>query len=63
MEDGSKPLNECILDFAKDLKRLTKDFADSIGDKKHRDLVECALAKALVASCDLAKQYEIQDPL
>jgi hypothetical protein len=67
MGGGSDELNARVLDFAKDLRRIVKEFAASFADSPeesaYRELVECALAKALVEGCELAKRYEIPDPL
>jgi hypothetical protein len=61
--DESDHLKNRVLDFAKDLKRLTKEFASSVTEEKYRELVECALARALQDGHELAVKYGISDPL
>ena len=59
MGGGSDELNSRVLDFARHLKRVTEDFAMELKGNperdRYRELVECALAKALVEACELAK--------
>jgi hypothetical protein len=61
--DESDHLKNRVLGFAQDLKRLTDEFAAACDEKEHRELVECALAKALRDGHELAGQYDIPDPL
>ena len=67
MGDGSEELNSRVLDFAKDLKRITQEFAKRLVGTPELDryceLVECALTKSLDEGCELAKTYGIPDPL
>ena len=63
VEDGSEDLKYRVLDFATDLKRLTKEFAERVEDDKYRELIEGALARALEDGHELAKKYGVPDPL
>jgi hypothetical protein len=61
-EDESDHIKNQVLVFARDIKRLTVEFAASV-KQGERELVECALANALLASRELAESYGICDPL
>ena len=67
MGGGSDELNQQVLEFARDLRRITEEFGQClVGDPqqdRYRELVECALAKALVAGCEHARRCEILNPL
>jgi hypothetical protein len=62
--DESDHLKNRVLDFAKDLKRLTGEFGVACVKSEHREAVESALRKALMDSERLAKEeYKISNPL
>jgi hypothetical protein len=62
--DESDHLKNRVLDFAKDLKRLTSEFGAACVKREHREAVESALRKALMDSERLAKEeYKISNPL
>lgn len=60
--DESEDLKNQVLSFAKDLKRLTEEFASCLAGRD-RQLVEDALQNALQASETLAKRYGKSNPL
>lgn len=64
---GGLELNERVIDFAKDLKRITNEFAASLIGcpemDEYRRLIEDAMATALVESQELAGSYGIPYPL
>jgi hypothetical protein len=60
--DESDHLRNQVLAFAKDLHRLTKEFAQSV-EAEYRALVEGALQKALNDAKTLAEKYGITNPL
>jgi hypothetical protein len=61
-DDESDHLKSQVLNFANDVKRLTREFAAGV-DNNHRELVESALARALHDAHELANEYGVQDPL
>jgi hypothetical protein len=67
MGGGRSELNARVLDFAKDLKRITQTFSTSLTgspeQEKYGELVERALDKALVEGCELAARNHIPMPL
>ena len=63
LEDECVDLKSRVLDFARDVKRLTAQFAESCVDTMHRGPVESALNRARCAADELAKQYNIECPV
>jgi len=60
--EGTDHLNRQVLAFAKDLHRLTRNFATSV-EPKFRGSVEAALKKAFDEADRAAKRYGIVNPL
>ncbi|HKT89489.1 MAG TPA: hypothetical protein VJQ59_13685 [Candidatus Sulfotelmatobacter sp.] len=67
MGGGSAELNEQVLEFARDLRRLTEEFIRSLSENPDydafRQLAESALSKALAVGSALAAGYNIPMPL
>ena len=61
-QDGPDHLKNQVLEFAKDLRRLTEQFADS-ADTDFRDSIRYALQKALQDAKLAADLYGVPNPL
>ncbi len=61
-EDESDHLKNKVLAFARDLKRLTEEFAAACGEQD-REAAADALSRSLSAASELAREYEISNPL
>ena len=61
-EDGPDHLKNQVLNFARDLRRLTEEFIKCIDSKFHH-VAGAALHGALAEAKSIADYYEISDPL
>jgi hypothetical protein len=60
--EGPDHLNQQVLEFAKDLKRLSREFVNAV-DTQFRDSAQLALEEAASEAQKIADEYKITNPL